>query len=463
MKDLAVVTIISKDNGMLQMLSKQLREAKIDFFVEVVPWPEENMLSFCAAENRITLMEKIVEKLYEYKNIIFIDGWDTLFFGTKEELISKIPKNIVLMSAEKVCYPNVSLMEDIPDGGTPWRYANGGGIAGTPANLIKFFKECKDNFNLMHLGLDQELYNEILALNKNVKFILDHNTQVFYNMIEDEGELINYNYRPLNKETDQLPNFIHFNGKCDSKHFLKEYELHTPKPKISNKVDFIFCLPGNPSSGVQSMNVFGCIIDLMAKGKNVLIRSSQSNNIYLVRNMCLGTKTFEMEQVPFEDVCDDYDKIVWVDSDNIITSYAVLKLAAHDEDIVAAWYTMVPQTTSALSGYTKAACGLIADFERPWTKRPYLSGIIPFVQRNEKGLIPAHYAGMGLMVIKKGVFEKIGFPWFESWRNQFTHQNIQMCELVTDDDGFCHKALDNGFKIWIDPEIRIGHQKNIIA
>jgi hypothetical protein len=282
-------------------------------------------------------------------------------------------------------------------------------------------------------------------------------------MMEDEGELVNFNQRPLDTVTDQLPNFIHFNGKVDSLHFFKEYGMFISKPpRVDAKVDFVFCVPGNPSSGLQSGTLLGCIVELMKIGKNVLIRSGFANNIYHVRNICLANKSFELDQVPFEDYCADYDKIVWVDSDNLIKASDVLKLSSHDVDIVAGWYSMAPRETGLLGPYNKVACGLFGDVNKPWTRRPYLLGLMPFIKRNEMGLIPAHYTGFGLTVIKKGVFEAIGFPWFESWKQIYQIQNFKMCEVVTDDDGFCQKAMKKGFKIWIDPEVRIGHEKLII-
>jgi hypothetical protein len=461
MKELAVVTIVTERKGMIEMLQKQLDNAGIDFYVSYQD-VEENFYQFCSAYNRVNLMYNVLMKLEDYKYIIFIDGWDTLFFGDKNDVINKIPKNKVLISAEKCCYPDVSIMNDIPSGGTPWRYANFGGIAGTRDNLFLFLEECKNTIDKLKIGMDQEIPNLLLSQGINSSFILDYNTQLFYCMLEDEGELINYGRVPLNSATNQTPNFIHFNGKSDSIHFLKEFDLYEyPIPHVG-KVDYVICLPGNPSSGFQSLKVFSCILDLITKGKKVLLRSGYTCNIYHVRNICLSNKSFELEQVPFQDYCQDYDKIIWIDADNYIEVKDIERLCSHDVDIVAGWYAMAPKEACEVGSFNKSTCGLYADINKPWTRRSYLLGIIPTAKRNENGLIPAHYAGMGLMVIKKGVFEKIGFPWFESWRQIYPVQNFQMCEVVTDDDGFCQKAIKNGFEIWIDPEVHIGHEKATI-
>ena len=459
MKDLAVITAVTKRQGLFNLLEKQLKEAGIDFYVSSQDH-EGDMFSFCTAQNKVIIMEDIINSLNEYKYIVYIDGWDNLFFGTKEELIRNIPKNRVLIAAEKVCYPDCSIANAIPDEGTPWMFANFGGVAGTMENFIKFVNEYKSNMHLAHIGMDQEVLNVMLAKGIGSTFELDYNTQMFYCMNEDEGELMNYDHRPLNQKTDQLPNFIHFNGKTDSIHFLKEYGLGSdPIPSVNSKVDFVICLPGHSSSSIQSTKTFECILELMAMGKSVIVRNGSANNIYHVRNLCLQNKGFEMDQVPFEGLVKDYDKIVWIDSDNIVTAKDIIKLSEHNVDIVAGWYSMAPRELSNINPFNNAACGLFGDVNKPWTRRPYLIGMIPFIKKNEMGLIPAHYSGFGLMVIKKGVFEKIGFPWFEAWSQTYQTQNFKKCEVVTDDDAFCQKALKLGFKIWIDPDVRIGHEK----
>ena len=82
------------------------------------------------------------------------------------------------------------------------------------------------------------------------------------------------------------------------------------------------------------------MINLMQKGKLVGLKSAKTPNIYTVRNGCLSESAngYRKDQKPFEGVYKSYDRIIWVDSDNLISAEAVNKLIAHDVDIVAAWY-----------------------------------------------------------------------------------------------------------------------------
>merc|ERR1712232_604763 len=75
--------------------------------------------------------------------VILTDAWDTVILGTSAELrqeIAELPPEAVLCGSERVCGPNhflVGEMEQLyPDGQTPWRYPNSGGLVAT-ANAMK--------------------------------------------------------------------------------------------------------------------------------------------------------------------------------------------------------------------------------------------------------------------------------------------------------------------------------------
>ncbi|PKN36604.1 MAG: hypothetical protein CVU62_13885 [Deltaproteobacteria bacterium HGW-Deltaproteobacteria-2] len=224
------------------------------------------------------------------------------------------------------------------------------------------------------------------------------------------------------------------------------------------KVDYIFCLPGNPSSGKQAVNVNVAMIDLMNQGKAVGIKQAKSCNIYVVRNGCLKEEAnSRIDQKPFEGVYEDYDRIIWVDSDNIINPKAINKLIAHDVDIVAAWYRQY--SDGQLDDTNKTACGLWKLENGRSDSRPYLVNEMANMPRNEKGLLEVDYAGMGLMVIKKGVFEALTYPWFTGWTYEWEENGTKMADVMTDDAGFCFRIKEKGFKIYVDPEVRIKHEK----
>lgn len=67
---------------------------------------------------------------------------------------------------------------------------------------------------------------------------------------------------------------------------------------------------------------------------------------------------------------------------------------------------------------------------------------------NELGTVDV--CGMGFMLVRKEVFDKIEKPFFEFGDNSY--YNSDRC--------FCRKLRKHGFKVWVDPRARIGHLIN---
>jgi hypothetical protein len=62
------------------------------------------------------------------------------------------------------------------------------------------------------------------------------------------------------------------------------------------------------------------------------------------------------------------------------------------------------------------------------------------------------------MLIKRGVVEKIRYPWFYAELQKW--DNIE--EMVGEDIAFCMSINSSGTDIYIDTSIRVGHQKLLV-
>lgn len=231
---------------------------------------------------------------------------------------------------------------------------------------------------------------------------------------------------------------------------------------MGTKTDYVVLLTGTPSSRMQALNQEVAVMDLMMNmGKRVSLLSAKSCNIYTARNGCLANvkNGFRVDQKPFEGLIDDYDRIIWIDSDNIVTTKDICRLLSYNEDIVAAWYRQY--SAGELNDKNKTACGYW-DRKNGYQRgsvRPLLIEDIPKQPVNNKGLIEVDYAGMGLMIVKKGVFESMEYPWFRADIVRWEENGVQMAEIDTDDGGFCARAQEKGFHVYIDPAVRILHEK----
>lgn len=212
----------------------------------------------------------------------------------------------------------------------------------------------------------------------------------------------------------------------------------------------VFCLPGASFSG----RFLECWTNLIwwcdHNGIIPILSRKQSCNIYYVRNMCLGADVSRgKDQKPFDGRL-DYDYLMWIDSDILFTPEQFHKLLSHNVDIVSGIYRM---------GGGEA----YATVER-WDEQYFIeNGCFRFLTPGDlsvkKELTEVSYTGMGFMLVRKNVFEKIEYPWFSPIEKKIGN----MIDFTMEDVSFCLKAREEGFSVFIDPEVIVGHEKiNII-
>ena len=220
-----------------------------------------------------------------------------------------------------------------------------------------------------------------------------------------------------------------------------------------------FCRPG----GSFSSKWVGCWTDMMFycadNNIGVIDRPAVFHNIHMVRDMCLDVGIGHIDQKPFNGEL-DYTHSMWIDSDQVWRNRHFQMLLDADEDIVCGWYRI-----NGLGD--KGMC--VGWYDE---KSLIEKGGIPLMtdtafkeaDRNEKGLIDLGavgnnysfpWVGLGFTLIKKGVLEKIPYPWFYD-------DNIRVGDIISnrgDDISFFKKANDCGFKVWLHPDCRVGHEK----
>jgi len=178
-----------------------------------------------------TLQGLIGRRIHPDDIVILQDAWDTVVLGTSEELLQKIswlPPDGILCGAERVCGPNhflVGQMEALyPDGHTPWRYPNSGGLVATADTMVSLLHglihDTQDGTVLDASDNDQvRLHDYLLAKaagGEKVPLYLDVDCSVFQCMYEEQPQwdvfLENGAPRIANKLTGQRPVVAHGNG-----------------------------------------------------------------------------------------------------------------------------------------------------------------------------------------------------------------------------------------------------------
>jgi len=203
----------------------------------------------------------------------------------------------------------------------------------------------------------------------------------------------------------------------------------------------VFCIPGNSFSNRFLKCWTNLTKELHKRDIEYELLSQYIPNVYQVRSLLLGAdKKFGQYQVPWQGK-KDYDYIMWIDSDQVFEPNDFFKLLEHDKDIVSGLYLRKPQGDTLDDIPIEFAC-FNEDGKRLYTNE--VNGELRKVWSN----------GMGWMLIKKGVFEKIEYPWFGPI--------IEGLGFHGEDVSFQLRAKDVGFDSNVDTSIIVGHEKEVV-
>ena len=112
--------------------------------------------------------------------------------------------------------------------------------------------------------------------------------------------------------------------------------------------------------------------------------------------------------------------ILWIDTDMQFPEDALLRLLAHDKDIVGANYrTRTPPY----------ACAGIYEYGDTETMKP--------------GLRPMKQMPTGLLLTKFEIYQKIPYPWFRPGLNSEPRDDVYFCRL----------AKERGYEVWCDNDL----------
>lgn len=160
---------------------------------------------------------------------------------------------------------------------------------------------------------------------------------------------------------------------------------------------------------------------------NVIITAIQARGANIAENRNIIAK------LALDSNCD----YVWyLDDDQVLAPDTLIRLLAHDKDIVS---------------------GLYLHREPPFSPQVYdrVEGVLYHprcLNPLERGLVSALATGAGCMLVKIDVFKKLERPW---WRlGQITKDGWG------DDLDFCRRAIEAEFKVWCDLDTIVGHQMN---
>lgn len=212
-------------------------------------------------------------------------------------------------------------------------------------------------------------------------------------------------------------------------------------------VKVVICCPGNSFSA----RFVGCLGRLIkhfdTQGYEYRFSTAYSRNIYEARNKCLvADPTQGANQQPFNGW--PYTHILWIDDDITFTADDFDLLLQADKDVVSGFYIMADAQNYA--------CVKVWD-EKYFAEHGNFEFMTPDDIKDGRRPTRVEYTGFGWMLIRSGVFEKIGYPWFDARYLEIG----DACDISMEDVSFCLKCKDQKIPVFAHPKVIVGHNKTL--
>lgn len=147
-------------------------------------------------------------------------------------------------------------------------------------------------------------------------------------------------------------------------------------------------------------------------------------------NMIIGSCIAQNRNECVQDALDDdVDYILWIDSDMTFEPNNLKQLLADDKDIVTGLYFTRKQPVEPV------IYSMVDDSE-------YYASIKDY---DKNAMFKVGGCGGGFVLVKADVYKKIKKDWYSIIGN------------IGEDLSFCRRALENGYDIWCDTAVKLGH------
>ena len=208
-------------------------------------------------------------------------------------------------------------------------------------------------------------------------------------------------------------------------------------------------MPGRSYSREFLLAWSDLLIQATAKGHQCMISQQYSSVVHFARARCLGGDVLKgPDQKPFQGNV-EYDAMMWIDSDMVFKPDDFFSLLESPHDVTAGIYMMEDLQHLAI----------VKDWDEEYfCKTGTFKFLSPPDLESEPQYTPVSYAGMGWMLIRKGVIEDLKYPWFWSPLQQVG----DLVDMSSEDVALCKAMTAAGHQVYIDKKIRVGHQKAMI-
>jgi hypothetical protein len=223
----------------------------------------------------------------------------------------------------------------------------------------------------------------------------------------------------------------------------------------SPKKNVVIAFPGKEFSGTFLMQWSESLLKLSQLGYKIALTNDYSAYVPFTRMMTLGLDTMRgNEQKPFDGKV-EYDVWVTIDSDIIFKAKQLIELIEDTDKF------------PVISGVYRMSNSKYIAAVREWNLAHFIkNGVYEFIDPETLDEDVKHhevaYVGMGFMACTREVLEKIEYPYFNYPTEELQVDGKTISQVFSEDVSFSKRVTDAGYKIVINTDLRLGHEKKFI-
>ena len=207
-------------------------------------------------------------------------------------------------------------------------------------------------------------------------------------------------------------------------------------------INLLIATPGNTFAADYVKSLVALLPELIRRGMSWGYLNDYASHVGDSREITLsGTKANEINNSAPVSGQVTYDKILWIDSDIAFTPEDVFRLYDSDKDIISGAYLFADGSVAAYKSLGKQ--GYQFEEVKALTEVTEIEG-----------------CGFGFVCVKAGVFEQLSRPWFQQVMGtvDLNGETIDF-PIMGEDLSWCKRVKDKGFKIYLDPQVKVTHHK----
>ena len=197
----------------------------------------------------------------------------------------------------------------------------------------------------------------------------------------------------------------------------------------------IFCIPGRNFSN-NFLTSWTRLLKYCEKNNiEYELSNGYTSIVHLARYSCLminHESTCNICLNPFSETT--YDYIMWIDSDMVFNPEHFEKLLKAKKEVITGLYRI--ENTNLLGCFDTNNKRIDVDYIK-----------------NNSGVIEVSFSAMGFMLIKRGVYERMPFPYFS-----VPGESGMLSETLS----FCHNLSKSNIPIYAHLDVVVGHEKPMI-